>query len=82
MDNTDKKILIVDDDETSRSLLRQVLGDCTNIFEAADGVFRLNGRRIVLRIACLNAIQPGKVKISNLVHTLYLCVTTNIRRKN
>lgn len=38
MDNTDKKILIVDDDETSRSLLRQVLGDCTNIFEAADGV--------------------------------------------
>ena len=38
MDNTDKKILIVDDDETSRSLLRQVLGDCTKIYEAADGV--------------------------------------------
>ena len=38
MESTDKKILIVDDDETSRSLLRQVLSYCTKIYEAADGV--------------------------------------------
>ncbi|MBP5199478.1 MAG: EAL domain-containing protein [Schwartzia sp.] len=38
MENTDKKILIVDDDEMSRSLLRQALNDCTQIYEAADGV--------------------------------------------
>ncbi len=38
VENTDKKILIVDDDEMSRSLLRQALNDCTQIYEAADGV--------------------------------------------
>ena len=40
MDNTEKKLLIVDDDETSRSLLRQVMGgdEQQHIYEAADGV--------------------------------------------
>ena len=38
MDNKEKKILIVEDDETSRSLIRQILSDWTNVFEAGDGV--------------------------------------------
>ena len=38
MDNKEKKILIVDDDETSRSLIRQTLCEFTNVYEAADGV--------------------------------------------
>ncbi|MBQ8699900.1 MAG: EAL domain-containing protein [Schwartzia sp.] len=38
MDNMEKKLLIVDDDDTSRSLLRQVLGDYAHIYETADGV--------------------------------------------
>ncbi len=37
-DNREKKILVVDDDETSRSLLRQVLKEFRNIYEAANGV--------------------------------------------
>ena len=38
MDNKEKKILIVDDDETSRSLIRQTLCDYEHVYEAADGV--------------------------------------------
>ena len=38
MDNKEKKILIVDDDETSRSLIRQMLCEYTHVYEAADGV--------------------------------------------
>ena len=38
MDNKEKKILIVDDDETSRSLIRQTLCDYNHVYEAADGV--------------------------------------------
>ncbi len=38
MDNKEKKILIVDDDETSRSLIRQTLCDYDHVYEAADGV--------------------------------------------
>ncbi|MBQ8698951.1 MAG: response regulator, partial [Schwartzia sp.] len=38
MDNLEKKILIVDDDETSRSLVRQTLSDYRHVYEAADGV--------------------------------------------
>ena len=38
MDNKEKKILIVEDDEASRSLLRQSLTDWTSVFEAANGV--------------------------------------------
>ena len=34
MDNKEKKILIVDDDETSRSLIRQTLCEFTNVYEA------------------------------------------------
>ena len=38
MDNKEKKILIVDDDDTSRSLIRQTLNDYNHVYEAADGV--------------------------------------------
>ena len=38
VDNLNKKILIVDDDETSRSLIRQTLCDYKHVYEAADGV--------------------------------------------
>lgn len=38
MDNKEKKILIVEDDEASRSLLRQSLSDWTKVFEAGNGV--------------------------------------------
>lgn len=38
VDNREKKILIVDDDDTSRSLIRQTLRECKNVYEAADGV--------------------------------------------
>ena len=41
MDNKEKKILIVDDDETSRSLIRQTLCDYEHMYEAADGVAAL-----------------------------------------